>query len=156
MARARKIEFDRNQAFASAAVQVVAVRARELFDHSEGVLDVKEPERLHDMRVATRRLRAVLEIFAPCFPRAKLRPVLAEVKSLADALGARRDPDVQLQGLEFFLTEAPAGDRRAVRSLVDALVADRDEANSRLETALGHISECDLKGHVDKLLRAAR
>ncbi|HEV3229693.1 MAG TPA: CHAD domain-containing protein [Solirubrobacteraceae bacterium] len=156
MARAGKIELDRDEAFASAAVKVVAVRARELFDHTEGVLDVGEPERLHDMRVATRRLRAVLEIFASCFPRAKLRPILAEVKSLADALGARRDPDVQLQGLESVLTEFPAGDRPAVRSLVDALVADRDEANSRLATALAHVSDSDLEGQVHKLLQAAR
>ena len=34
-----------------------------------GVLDVGDIERVHDMRVATRRLRAALEIFGPCFPR---------------------------------------------------------------------------------------
>ena len=47
----------------------VAVRAQELFEHADGVLDTADIERVHDMRVATRRLRAVLEIFAPCFPR---------------------------------------------------------------------------------------
>ena len=48
------------------------------------------------MRVASRRLRAVLEIYEPCFPRKALHDVLADVKALADALGERRDPDVHL------------------------------------------------------------
>ena len=51
------------------------------------------------MRVATRRLRAVLEIYAPCFPPRRAPAVLRDVKALADALGARRDPDVQLAAL---------------------------------------------------------
>ena len=38
---------------------------QELFEQAEGVLDTSDIERVHDMRVATRRLRAVLEIFAP-------------------------------------------------------------------------------------------
>ena len=37
--------------------------------HADGVLDTSDIERVHDMRVATRRLRAVLEVYAPCFPR---------------------------------------------------------------------------------------
>ena len=45
------------------------MRADELFGHSEGVLDTSDIERVHDMRVASRRLRAVLEIFEPCFSR---------------------------------------------------------------------------------------
>ena len=52
-----------------AAAKVVAVRAQELVDHADNVLDTTDIERVHDMRVATRRLRAVLEIFAPCFPK---------------------------------------------------------------------------------------
>ena len=40
----------------------------ELAEHAEGVLDTGDIERVHDMRVATRRLRAALEIFEPCFP----------------------------------------------------------------------------------------
>jgi len=52
------------------------------------------------MRVATRRLRAALEIFAPAFPRKRHRKALKRVKALADALGARRDLDVEIELLE--------------------------------------------------------
>src|ERR671932_603598 len=93
MAKARDIPgLHASMPFAEAAAATVAVRAAELFEHAEGVLDTSDIERVHDMRVASRRLRAVLEIYAPCFPKAQFKPLLEEVKALADALGARRDP----------------------------------------------------------------
>ena len=50
------------------------------------------------MRVATRRLRAAIEVFWPCFPPKQGKRILAEVKALADALGERRDRDVAIDG----------------------------------------------------------
>src|SRR3954471_18546124 len=100
MAKARDIDgLHAHLPFAQAAAATVAVRADELFEHSENVLDTSDIERVHDMRVASRRLRAVLEIYAPCFPPEQFKPLLKEVKALADALGARRDPDVLLHRL---------------------------------------------------------
>ena len=110
MAKARDIPgLDARMPFAEAAAATVAVRAEELFEQSENVLDITDIERVHDMRVASRRLRAVLEIYAPCFPMDEFKPILREVKALADALGARRDPDVlldQLAKLEGTLPKA--------------------------------------------------
>ena len=68
----------------------------------DGVLDIGDVERVHDMRVATRRLRAAMEVFEPCFPRKRFRKALKEVKALADALGERRDRDVEIEFLERF------------------------------------------------------
>lgn len=62
-----------------------------------------EVERVHDMRVATRRLRAALEVFEACFPRKPYRKALKRVKALADALGERRDLDVEIELLEGFV-----------------------------------------------------
>src|SRR5262245_60629286 len=119
MAKPRDIPGLRSEdSFAVAAAKVVAVRAQELAEHSENVLDTTDIERVHDMRVATRRLRAVLEIFAPCFPKREHREVLDEVKALADALGDRRDPDVHIAALESFAESARASSRAGVRLLV--------------------------------------
>jgi CHAD domain-containing protein len=97
VARAREVPgFDCEESFSASAERVVAVRAAEVFAHSDGVLDVDQIERVHDMRVATRRLRAALEVFAPCFPTKRHRKALKRVKALADALGERRDRDVAI------------------------------------------------------------
>src|SRR3954467_15613562 len=102
MAKARDVPLDPEEPFEVAARSVVAARAEELFEHHDGVLDTVDIERVHDMRVATRRLRAVLEVFAPCFPKQAYKPALRDVKALADALGERRDPDVHLEAMRAF------------------------------------------------------
>jgi CHAD domain-containing protein len=133
MAKARAIEgLGADQPYAEAAVQIVEVRAAEVAEHSHGILDTDDIERVHDMRVATRRLRAALEIFGPCFPRRLLRPALSDVKRLADALGERRDRDVAIAALARFGERMPAADVAGIGSLVAELRREQVEANEAL------------------------
>jgi len=134
VAKPRPIEgLDAEQPYADAAAKVVAVRAREVADHSHGVLDLTDIERVHDMRVATRRLRAALEIFEPCFPAKRHKEALSEVKVVADALGERRDADVAIAALEEFAQGLAAPDRPGVASLIAEIRTEQVEANARLE-----------------------
>lgn len=132
MAGARKVKLDCEGSFSQAAAKVVKVRFKEVFARSEGVLDLGEVERVHDMRVATRRLRAALEIFEPCFPPKRHRKALKKVKALADALGERRDADVEIAMLEGLLDEAAEADRGALRALIDELRMRQVDANEAL------------------------
>lgn len=147
MAKAADVPLHPAMAFAEAAAKTVSVRAGELWEHSAGVLDTADVERVHAMRVATRRLRAVLEIFAPAFPKGLHREVLRDVKALADALGARRDPDVQLLAL--------AGVEGA-GALRERLEAEQAAGNAVLEQALSHAELTDLRGRLDLLVREVR
>jgi CHAD domain-containing protein len=134
MARAQPVPgLSAEGSYASAAATVVSVRSRELTEHSRGVLDRSDVERVHDMRVATRRLRAALEVFEPCFPRKRLKAALAEVKGLADALGERRDRDVAIAALEEFAEGMAAPDRRGISDLIVRLRAEQSDANAALE-----------------------
>lgn len=156
MAKARPIpDLDGAQPFAAAAGKVVAVRSQELWDHAVGVLDTADIERVHDMRVATRRLRAVLEIFASCFPRDLHREVLRDVKRLADTLGERRDPDVQIERLRAYEREAAAADRPGVELLIQR-VGDRQAAgNVALAEVLAEVEASDLRGRLVALAEGA-
>ena len=84
------------------------------------------------MRVASRRLRAALEIFEPCFPHRLHRSVLDDVKRLADALGERRDRDVAIAVLEDCSERMPAADRAGIGSLVGEQRRGQLEANEAL------------------------
>jgi CHAD domain-containing protein len=133
VARARPVpDLQPDAPFATAAARVVAVRADELLEHSRNVLDLSDIERVHDMRVATRRLRAVLEVFAPCFPKKARKAVIAELKALADALGERRDRDVQIEVLTRFAADLEEGDRAGVQGLIDTLDGERPAVNRQL------------------------
>jgi CHAD domain-containing protein len=156
MARAREVPGLAGQdPFRVAAAKVVSVRGAELFEQSTNVLDTSDIERVHDMRVATRRLRAVLEIFAPCFERTLHRGVLRDVRSLADALGERRDPDVHIDALQHFEAAVAEADRPGVESLIGRLRQDQAAGNTTVSRALDEIERSDLRGRLRALCEAA-
>jgi len=133
MAKAREIPgLSAEDSYAEAAAKVVSVRSQELADHAAGVLDVGDIERVHEMRVATRRLRAALEVFEPCFPRKRLKVDLGEVKELADALGERRDRDVAIASLEALAAKMAAPDRAGIESLIARLREEQRRTNEEL------------------------
>lgn len=155
VAGARKVELDCDGSFAGAAARVVAVRAEEVFAHAAGVLDVDDPERVHDMRVATRRLRAALEVFAPAFPAKRRRRALKKVKSLADALGARRDADVEIALLEGLAGDLDGAEREVLGVLVAEARERQLEANEALAPRVARKRLKRLRKRLEKLAKAA-
>jgi CHAD domain-containing protein len=155
VAKAEEIAVDPFEPYALAAARVVRVRAEELFGHADGVLDTSDIERVHDMRVASRRLRAVLEIFEPCFPKGDFKTVLRDVKALADALGERRDPDVHIEDMEGFEAQVQATLRPGIDALVGRLRGRQARGNDTLAAALEHIRENDLHARLRSLADGA-
>jgi CHAD domain-containing protein len=142
--------------YAEAAAKIVSVRGTELAEHAEGVLDTGDIERVHDMRVATRRLRAALEIFQPCFPPKAYDQALTEVKRLADALGERRDRDVAIATLHGFNDQMAAPDRRGIASLIEQFRAEQEVANEGLAPMVSEESLKSLRESMDELINGAR
>ena len=68
-----------------------------------------DPEGVHKMRVATRRLRSALRAFKKVLP-ASIRSFNGEFKWLAAALGGVRDLDVARGNLPHFLSKIPSED----------------------------------------------
>lgn len=157
MARARAIdEISAESSYATAAARTIEVRSEELAEQRTGVLDTGDIERVHDMRVATRRLRAALEVFEPCFPRKAHRRTLREVKALADGLGERRDLDVALDALEQFNQQINAPDRRGIESLIGQLRAEQAQANVALAPLVEEERLAALRAGLAELVEAAR
>jgi CHAD domain-containing protein len=142
--------------YAEAAARIVSVRGTELAEQAQGVLDTGDIERVHDMRVATRRLRAALEIFEPCFPDKAYGQALTEVKRLADALGERRDRDVAIAALHSFNDGMAAPDRRGIASLIEQLRTEQDDANEGLAPLVSEENLKALRESMDELVSGAR
>ena len=156
MAKGRPIPgFAESSSFREAAARTVEVRAEEVFEHADHVLDVTDIERVHDMRVATRRLRAALEIYATCFPKRDHRSVLKEVKRLADALGERRDRDVAIDGFEKAMAALTQADRPGIASIVGELRAEQAQANEVVAAAIERARADGLRERLLALAAAA-
>ncbi|MFA7269911.1 MAG: CHAD domain-containing protein [Sterolibacterium sp.] len=80
-----------------AAFRKIALSTLEhLQGNLDGALNSSDPEFIHQMRVATRRLRAALRLFAPHLPASLADELLPELRLLTARLGHARDLDVLL------------------------------------------------------------
>ncbi len=142
------------QPYGHAAATIISARAEAVFaQQPKEVLDLGEIEGVHAMRVATRRLRAALEIFGPCLQRKRTRGTINEVKALAAALGERRDRDVQLELLVRLEAECSGAERRALAVLAQELHDEQQEANRELAKALVHAKRIGLRRRLARLAR---
>jgi adenylate cyclase len=103
-----------------------------------GAIAGDDPEYLHQLRVAVRRLRACLRVFAPvCSPRLAAE-VIPVVRELMHALGRARDLDVLLDEIVGpVLTALPDEPRLAMLAghIADRRHAARQEAAKALQAA---------------------
>ena len=157
MAKAQPIpDLRADDSYGEAAAKVISIRAAELTEQARGVLDTGDIERVHDMRVATRRLRAALEVFEPCFPGKPHRQALREVKRLADGLGERRDRDVAIAALTGFNEQLHVPDRKGVASLINRLRDEQVQANMDLAPLVEESRLAELSRGLDDLVASAR
>ncbi len=112
-------------------------RLRALLAHDPGTRKGQDPEELHQMRVAVRRMRATLKAARPLLDRAWADELRAELGWLGRALGPVRDADVLIERLRSRAAAFEDTHQRAVETLIEALVADRETARADMLAALG-------------------
>jgi hypothetical protein len=126
--KARKVKgLEPAEPLADNAERIIRVRLDELCGFMPKASDPKQVTALHDMRIAAKRLRYILEITHPVFgPYAG--SAVKHVKDVQDLLGEIHDCDVQLPEVGEFLDGLLAED-------AEALVAAAGDAED-LEPAL--------------------
>ena len=102
--------------------------------HEAGVLSGHDPEDIHQMRVATRRLRAALRLFQAVLPPAAA-DLRGELAWIAAVLGEARDLDVQIDSLSRAARELPA-EPEAIGPVLCRFEARQSAARERLRSAL--------------------
>lgn len=105
-----------------------------------GIGQVRKPrdiEAVHRMRVSSRRMRAVLDVFQDCLP-AKRGPIWQQnMRKLTGALGAARDTDVQIASILEVMKNLPDPlQRPGLRRLMLRLKQRRTRLQERLITRL--------------------
>jgi triphosphatase len=116
-----------------------------LRDKEPGTRLGEDIEELHDMRVATRRLRAALALFSNVLP-VRAQTFREELGWLASVLGAVRDLDVQMEGLDDMVADAaglsaalPPGEHDPLGELAALLEREREEARADMLNALDSV-----------------
>lgn len=87
-----------------------------------------DPEAIHDVRVAARRLRSAMDLATAIFPQRWFRQLHLEATSIADAFGTLRDADVMLETLHSARTTAPWTEHTGFDDLIAQQEGVRAEA----------------------------
>jgi hypothetical protein len=132
--KARRVKkLDPRASLAENAARIVRVRIEELSAFVPGALEPGAARSQHDMRIAAKRLRYVLEAagftLGPPATTARRR-----ARDLQDVLGELHDCDVMLPRVEEHLAEMRRDDAKAVR----ARAADAPDLDPRLVTRAPH------------------
>jgi CHAD domain-containing protein len=123
-----------------AARRIVAVRTAELYAFVPEALDEQAVTAMHDMRIAAKRLRYLLELVGFC-----LGDVGAEAqrraRELQDVLGEIHDSDVMLGRIAHDFEREPGG----FAALTERFRAERADQVARFHALWGTITESRLR-----------
>jgi CHAD domain-containing protein len=153
MAKAKEIIGLDCEASAAAGLRLVlSSRLKEMCEFREAALDWSKIKGVHDMRVASRRLRSAIRDFSPWLRQRKLQRTTNRLKKIADALGAVRDQDVAIKALEDLREEAPAAVSASLEWLAQNRRAVRDNARSKLTGIIEEDALATLQAEFDSAL----
>jgi CHAD domain-containing protein len=119
-----------------AVVAVLEDQLEAIEHHYAGAIDGRDPEALHDFRVAIRRSRAIQRELKGVFPRARLAHFRGEFRWLQLATGPARDMDVYVHGFDSLRKLVPAHAQPDLQPLLTLLVERRGQARLEMERAL--------------------
>lgn len=119
------------------ASKVLLTRFDEMAGFRHAALGFAEIKGVHDMRVASRRLRSALRDIGPFLQKEPIEPVKKELKKISDALGEVRDRDVAIGALENLSDEAEDEAVRAgIDQLTDEKTGERNAARAELTAVI--------------------
>jgi CHAD domain-containing protein len=116
-----------DDSYAEAGRKVMLYHFAEMLRNEPGTRLGEDIEALHDMRVATRRLRAAFEVFAPAFDPEALKPHLRGLRNTGRTLGRVRDLDVMLDKAQVYRKSLAEPEQRSL----DILLTDWNEQRDR-------------------------
>ena len=121
---------------AEAGRKVMAFHFERLLAREAGTREGRDPEELHQMRVATRRLRAAWRVFGDAFEPAEARRMKRPLREVAAALGAVRDLDVLLEIARAYGAGLAEPEAAAFGALIRDLEARRASGRILLDAVL--------------------
>lgn len=122
----------RDEPLSEAGRKVMRYHFAQMLRHEEGTRLGEDIEALHDMRVATRRMRASFEVFGPAFEKSALKPHLSGLRATGRALGEVRDLDVFMEKAQKYIDDLPPERNDGLEPLLKHWKEQRLEARARM------------------------
>jgi len=118
--------------FAEAGRKVLRFHFNRMLQHETGSRIGYDIEELHDMRVATRRMRAAFDVFFEAYRPKIIKRYVKGLGNTGKALGRVRDYDVLIDNTQKYLTSDDNSLRDFLGILIDAWFVEREFARIKM------------------------
>ncbi len=138
--------------FQSLAFRYLRKQCKRLLTHAEGIRAEDDIEHVHQARVASRRLRTGLGVFAEVFPAKTVRRWNKHLRRLTKGLGDARDKDVQIAFVDAILDNHPADQRRELPGLKRLHLRLNQQREAAQPRVIETLDQLDASGILPELL----
>jgi CHAD domain-containing protein len=125
-----------------------------MLSHEEGTLVGENIEELHDMRVATRRMRTAFDIFGPAFDPKLMKHYLKGLRTIGRVLGDVRDMDVLLQNAITYQESMKENKRPGLEPLLSEWKRSIEKKRAKLTKLLKSEAYYNFKYNFNLFLQA--
>lgn len=152
MAKAREIfQLNYDDKLADCLPLILRSRFEEMYEYEKDMLKGKDIEALHDMRVSSRRVQAVMKIFRSYFPETKFKKEFIKLKSLIRALGEVRQLDVFIDLLEKYRSRLSGKEKKSIDLLIIRQNSIRAEKRKTLNNLCRNLNKNGFKESFSQL-----
>ncbi|HNS50288.1 MAG TPA: CHAD domain-containing protein [Anaerolineae bacterium] len=146
--RPKKRPIDGSELMSEAGRHLVAFHFQRMLMNEPGTREGTDIEALHDMRVATRRMRAAFRVFGEYYARREVESLVKALRRTGRALGEVRDLDVFEQRTHAYMEGVPEAQRSGLDRFLAELEVRRAAARGRL---LSHLDSAGFGRFVAQL-----
>ena len=139
---------------ADAAPALLLAKAEPLFALEGAASSGADMDAVHDMRVASRRLRETMRLLEPLYPQREFREWYGRVRRITRALGPVRDADVFIDEFAGFAKSLGNGGKRAVAFLIGRRMGTREQQLVALNRELSRLDLAENRRTLRKLARS--
>ena len=144
---------DAQTPLAEAAPALLRAKAKPLFALEDAARGGADMDAVHDMRVASRRLREAMRLFEPLYPPAEFKSWYRNIRSITRALGPVRDSDVFIDAFAGLAPVLGGDGRRFAAFLLGYRTAQRERELEELNRQLGALELDESRQAFKKLVR---
>ncbi|MDZ4168260.1 MAG: CHAD domain-containing protein [Coriobacteriia bacterium] len=137
-----------------AAPAMILAKAKPLFELEAAAAGGADMDAVHDMRVASRRLREVMRLLEPLYPGPQFAAWFKRVRRVTRALGPVRDSDVFIDDFSRLSSDLGEGGRRCVAFMVGYRMGQREGELATLNHELARLDLARSKRDLSRLVRS--
>lgn len=136
--------------FRTAMSSLIYDRWQDVWKALPVAIEGSDPEGVHDMRVASRRVRAAMDVAVDAFPSSWYAPLHKTAKRITNELGEVRDRDVQIAYFAEYREGCDAGDRPGVDALIARLTGEQSAARESMLVFLARLEERGVREEIER------